>query len=69
MLFKAENGSLRSHAIVNGRTDCGKVDSVATLTGSAFQVDGDIQPFVGRYVLKIFGDLIVGRELALHLEL
>ena len=46
MLFKSEDGSLKSHAIVNGRTDSEKVDSVATFTGSAFQVDGDVQPLL-----------------------
>ena len=46
MLFKLENGSLKAHAIVNGRTDSEKVDSVATFTGSAFQVDGDVQPLL-----------------------
>ena len=46
MLFKPENGSLKAHAIVNGRTESEKVDSVATFTGSAFQVDGDVQPLL-----------------------
>ena len=46
MLFKSENGSLKAHAIVNGRSDSEKVDSVATFTGSAFQVDGDAQPLL-----------------------
>jgi hypothetical protein len=46
MLFKPENGSLKAHAIVNGRTDSEKVDSVATFTGSAFQADGDVQPLL-----------------------
>ena len=45
-LYKLENGSLKSHAIVNGRTDSEKVDSVATFTGSAFQIDGDAQPLL-----------------------
>ncbi len=46
MLFKRENESLKAHAIVNGRTDSEKVDSVATFTGSAFQADGDVQPLL-----------------------
>ncbi|HVF48276.1 MAG TPA: hypothetical protein VNA17_11980 [Pyrinomonadaceae bacterium] len=46
MLFKPENGSLKPHAIVNGRADSEKVDSVATFTGSAFQADGDVQPLL-----------------------
>ena len=46
MLFKPENGSLNAHAIVNGRTESEKVDSVATFTGSAFQADGDVQPLL-----------------------
>ena len=46
MLFKLGDGSLKTHAIVNGRTDSEKVDSVATFTGSAFQADGDVQPLL-----------------------
>lgn len=46
MLFKSADGSLKAHAIVNGRTDSEKVDSVATFTGSAFQVEGDVQPLL-----------------------
>jgi len=46
MVFKSDDGSLKSHAIVNGRTDSEKVDSVATFTGSAFQADGDVQPIL-----------------------
>jgi uncharacterized protein (DUF2249 family) len=46
MVFKTENGSMKAHAIVNGRNDSEKVDSVATFTGSAFQVDGDVQPIL-----------------------
>jgi uncharacterized protein (DUF2249 family) len=53
MLFKLDNGSLKAHAIVSGRTDSEKVDSVATFTGSAFQVDGDVQP------LLVFGQSVV----------
>jgi len=55
MLFKLENGSLKAHAIVNGRTDSEKVDSVATFTGSAFQADGDVQPLLvlGQSVVSI----------------
>src|SRR5215207_9096723 len=46
MVFKLENGSLKTHSILNGRTDSEKVDSVATFTGSAFQADGDVQPLL-----------------------
>ena len=46
MLFKLDNGSLKAHAITNGRSDSEKVDSVATFTGSAFQVDGSAQPLL-----------------------
>ena len=46
MLFKLDNGSLKSHAITNGRSDSEKVDSVATFTGSAFQVDANAQPLL-----------------------
>jgi len=46
MVFKIDNGSLKPHAILSGRNDSEKVDSVATFTGSAFQVDGDAQPIL-----------------------
>jgi uncharacterized protein (DUF2249 family) len=46
MFFKLDNGSLKTHSIVNGRTDSEKVDSVATFTGSAFKADGDVQPLL-----------------------
>ena len=46
MVFKSADGSLKSHPITNGRTASEKVDSVATFTGSAFQVDGDPQPIL-----------------------
>jgi uncharacterized protein (DUF2249 family) len=46
LVFKLDNGSLRTHAIVNGRSDSEKVDSVATFTGSAFQADGDVLPLL-----------------------
>ncbi len=46
MLFKLSDGSLREHQITRGRAAAEKVDSVATFTGSAFQVDGDAQPLL-----------------------
>lgn len=46
MHFKSADGSLKAHAIVNGRTDSEKIDSVATFTGSAFQVNGAVQPLL-----------------------
>jgi hypothetical protein len=46
MLFKLSDGSLKEHQITRGRADAEKVDSVATFTGSAFQVEGDAQPLL-----------------------
>jgi len=53
MLFKLSDGSLREHPITRGRADAERVDSVATFTGSAFQVEGDAQP------LLVFGPTVV----------
>lgn len=46
MLFKLSEDALKEHAITKGRTDSEKVDSVATFTGSAFQIDGNAQPLL-----------------------
>ena len=46
MLFKLSDGSLREHAVTRGRAAAERVDSVATFTGSAFQVDGDARPLL-----------------------
>jgi uncharacterized protein (DUF2249 family) len=46
MIFKLAEGELKEHAITKGRTDSEKVDSVATFTGSAFQIDGNAQPLL-----------------------
>jgi uncharacterized protein (DUF2249 family) len=46
ILFKLSDGSLKEHQIIKGRTEAEKIDSVATFTGSAFQVDGDAQPLL-----------------------
>jgi hypothetical protein len=46
MLFKRSDGSLKDHPITRGRKDAEKVDAVATFTGSAFQVDGEVQPLL-----------------------
>jgi uncharacterized protein (DUF2249 family) len=46
ILFKLSDGSLKDHQITRGRADAEKVDSVATFTGSAFQVEGDVQPLL-----------------------
>jgi hypothetical protein len=46
MLFKLSDGSLKEHPITRGRADAERVDSVATFTGSAFQVDGGAQPLL-----------------------
>jgi hypothetical protein len=53
MLFKLSDGSLKDHPITRGRVAAEKVESVATFTGSAFQVDGDVQP------LLIFGPTVM----------
>src|SRR5215203_5186946 len=46
MLFKLSDGSLKEHQITRGRADAERVTSVATFTGSAFQVEGDAQPLL-----------------------
>jgi hypothetical protein len=46
MIFKLSDGSLKDHQITQGRADDEKVESVATFTGSAFQVEGDAQPLL-----------------------
>lgn len=53
MLFKLSDGSLKEHQIIRGRSNNEKVDSVATFTGSAFQVNGNAQP------LLILGESVV----------
>jgi uncharacterized protein (DUF2249 family) len=46
MYFKLSDGSLKEHAIVKGRSDAEKVDSVASFTGSAFQIPTDAAPLM-----------------------
>ena len=46
ILFKLSDGSLKEHPITRGRADAERVDSVATFTGSAFQVERDAQPLL-----------------------
>ena len=46
MLFKLSEGSLKEHPITRGRAAAERVDSVATFTGSAFQVDAGAQPLL-----------------------
>ena len=46
MLFKLSDGSLKDHPVTRGRRDAERVTSVATFTGSAFQVEGDAQPLL-----------------------
>jgi hypothetical protein len=53
MVFKLADGSLKPHAILNGRNDSEKIDSVATFTGSAFKIDGKADP------LLVFGGTAV----------
>ena len=45
-LFKLSDGSLKEHPITKGRADAERVDSVATFTGSAFQMERDAQPLL-----------------------
>ena len=53
LIFKRSEGSLAGHAITNGRRAAERVDSIATFTGSAFQIPKSAQP------LLIFGSGIV----------
>ena len=46
MVFRLADGSLKSHAILDGRNDSEKVDAVATFTGSAFKAERDVQPLI-----------------------
>ncbi len=46
MLFKLSDGALKDHPITRGRSNAEKIDSVATFTGSAFQVEGNAQPLL-----------------------
>jgi hypothetical protein len=46
MIFKLSDGSLKDHQIVRGRADNERVASVATFTGSAFQIEGAAQPLL-----------------------
>ncbi|MET0625867.1 MAG: DUF4350 domain-containing protein [Pyrinomonadaceae bacterium] len=46
MLFKLSDGSLKEHPITRGRANAERVDSVATFTGSAFQVEKGGQPLL-----------------------
>ena len=42
--FHRSDGRLAQHPIINGRTTEERIDSLITFTGSAFQVDGGVQP-------------------------
>lgn len=61
LVYKRADKSLSDHPITRGRTGNEKVDSVATFTGSAFQVEGGepILTFLGAesfsYTPKVFG--------------
>jgi hypothetical protein len=46
MVFRLADGSLKSHAILNGRNSSEKVDAVATFTGSAFKAEREVQPLI-----------------------
>ncbi|MEW6126862.1 MAG: DUF4350 domain-containing protein [Acidobacteriota bacterium] len=46
IVFKLADGLLKEHAITRGRNENEKVDSVATFTGSAFQIEGEAQPLL-----------------------
>jgi hypothetical protein len=45
-IFQRADGSLRDHPITRGRSADEKIDSVATFTGSAFQLEGNAQPLL-----------------------
>jgi hypothetical protein len=45
-VFRAADGSLKEHKITKGRRGGEKVESVATFTGSAFQVEGGAEPLL-----------------------
>ena len=53
MVFKLSDGSLKEHQILRGQSANERVDSVATFTGSAFQIEGKAEP------LFILGDSVV----------
>ena len=55
-VFRADDGSLKEHKITKGRRGGEQVESVATFTGSAFQVEGEAEP------LLVLGDPIVSIE-------
>ncbi|MEO8650410.1 MAG: DUF4350 domain-containing protein [Acidobacteriota bacterium] len=46
MIFRSSDGGLRNHKIVAGKRAGEKVDSVATFTGSAFQITGEAEPIL-----------------------
>lgn len=64
LVFKRSDGLLKDHPITRGRTADEKVDSVATFTGSAFQIDKGGEPLlifgpsVVSYLLSAFGQQI-----------
>ena len=45
-VFRRSDGSLADHPVTNGRSAAERVDSVATFTGSAFQVDEGATPIL-----------------------
>ncbi len=61
LIFDLKKGSLLAHPITQGHSASEKIDSVATFTGSAFQVDGG-QPILKfsddaeAYMPKTFGE-------------
>jgi hypothetical protein len=46
IIFKRSDGLLRDHAITNGRNAAERVDSVASFTGSAFQIPEGSRPLL-----------------------
>ncbi len=46
MVFRRQDGSLRNHPIVAGRTPEERIDSVATFTGFAFRAPASIEPLM-----------------------
>jgi hypothetical protein len=53
-VFRRAGGSLAAHPILDGRDAGERVDSVATFTGSAFQLDGD----AARPLLVLGADIV-----------
>jgi hypothetical protein len=56
-VFRRSDGSLRTHAITDGKEPAGRIDSVATFTGQAFNANRDHEPIIvfdSNYILLMF---------------